>query len=321
MVRLWVLLLLSVLRLSAQDLFAPPPLNLPGTGARFVVEPDVPCHAKPDANSPVSAGLYLEREFPVADEVEVDSATWYLAGRGWNCWVYGPSTVGEEGEPVLVAAIDRVLARKDAKLGDYVEIEAFLLQSHPGWRIDVWDKQGSDYLRYRYLELLDRAASSEDFNARYFQDPLVTYWKDSHRDLLRNAPEPNQSAVTVPPEEYWKLFEANRKEPWADDVAWHASQWGPYTDECYAACQLGWVSQREEQYWTKFPRGHHISEALESASATVSDYLAKYACADEYNSIDHADIVALRDSLSNVTDPGKQQLVKSLDEIARKCPK
>ncbi len=162
--------------------------------------------------------------------------------------------------------------------------------------------------------MLDSAALFKDTSSPDFQT-----WQNLHGSLLSNAAEPNQNAVTVPPEEYWKLFQANRNELWADDAAWAASSWGPYSDECDSGCQFSWIGRRDAEYWKELPKGRHIGEALARANAGVAD-LAKTACDSPRNSLDHKDIIAMRDSLSRVTHVAKLKLVKALDEIARRCP-
>jgi hypothetical protein len=138
--------------------------------------------------------------------------------------------------------------------------------------------------------------------------------------LLSNAPEPDQGAVTVPPKEYWALFDANRNEPWADSAAWYASSLGPYSDECGAACSLDWVMRRQAQYWTRLPDGAHIRAALESANEDVGAR-GRYACESDFDAVSVEDVVAMKKSLSGVTHPARQALLKSLDEILRKCRK
>jgi hypothetical protein len=319
MVRLSLLWLVPLVMLHAQEVLS---IGEDGfrvkQGERIVIDTNLRCRANPSLNSVISGRLPLGEQvtsqFATTAEVLVGNVMWYRI-KGTQCWIYGPATFlwnTSDREPVAFAILDR-LTKKDVRFEDFMEAEKVMVDTF-GWKLDGQDAHVSARLRFKILQMLDTAASFKDAFS-----PAFRSWQDLHGSLLRNAPEPDQSAVTVPSDEYWKLFEANRNEPWADDVAWSASSWGPYSDECGSGCQFYWIGQREAQYWKKLPRGRHIGEALASANTAAAD-LAKTACDSPFDSIGHMDILAMRDSLSRVTHPAKQELIKALDEIARKCP-
>ena len=124
----------------------------------------------------------------------------------------------------------------------------------------------------------------------------------------------------VPVSSYLQLLDANEAAPWAEELAWYAASASGYSDECYPECRLGEIQQRPFQYWIRFPRGPHIAEALKWANEEVR-YPAEAACtgSDEYTMIGPETTKQIRDGLSKVTHPLKQELLKSLDEIDRKC--
>jgi len=316
MLRLSLLWLVSLAALHAQDRLVFSDISFfDYFGDRFVIDTNLRCRAKPSLDSAVGGRLPMGHQvmsrYATSEETLVGGAKWYRS-KGSECWIYGPSTFlwnTNDREPVAFAILDR-LTRRDARFEDFLEVEKAMVDNF-GWKLDGKDAHVSPRLRFKILEMLDHAVGfAESFSSAFRS------WEVLHGDLLRRAPEPDQIAVTVSPEEYWKLFEANRSEPWADDAAWLASQWGPYRDECNSLCQLDWVGQREAKYWGKLPRGRHIGEALSSASSTAAD-VAK-TCDD---SIERKDVVALLDSLAKVTHPSKQALVSALNEIARKCAK
>jgi hypothetical protein len=319
MVRFGLLWLVSLAVLYAQDVLS---IGEYGyrvrQGDRIVIDTNLRCRANPSLDSSVSGRLALgEPVTPgiVDEEALVGKVKWYRI-KGSRCWIYGPATFlwnTSDREPLALAILDR-LTKKDVRFEDFLAAEQVMVDSF-GWKLDGQNARVSARLRFKILQMLDTAASFEDSFS-----PAFRSWQELHGGLLRNAPEPNQSAVTVPPEEYWRLFDANRNEPGADDVAWYASSWGPYSDECGAACFLDWVMRRQAQYWTRLPNGTHIRAALETANGDVWAR-GRYACESDFDSVSIEDVVAIKKSLSAVTHPAKQVLLKSLDEIARKCRK
>ena len=317
MVRLSLLWLVLLTVLHAQDVLTIGgygfPINIK-QGDRIVIDTNLRCRANPSLDAAASDRLLLGLPVTVEEEAFVGKVKWYRE-KGSRCWIYGPAKFQwstTDREPVAFAILDR-LTKKDVRFEDFLAAEKLMVESF-GWELDGQNAHVSARLRFGILQMLDTAAGFGDSFS-----PAFRSWQELHGGLLRNAPEPNQSAVTVAPEEYWKLFEANRNASWADDVAWTASQWGPYSDECGSGCQLYWVGQREAQYWKKLPRGRHIGEALSSARSTAAD-IAKSACNSDFDSIEHKNVVALIDSLAKVVHPAKQALVSALNEIARKCP-
>ncbi len=99
---------------------------------------------------------------------------------------------------------------------------------------------------------------------------------------------------------------------------------GPHGDECDSNCVLQQLVDRPLQYWTRYPAGPHIADAL-SRGADRARVAADGACDHtsreiaEQTAVPRERLVEIRGSLSKVANAGKQPILKSLDQIERKC--
>lgn len=89
-------------------------------------------------------------------------------------------------------------------------------------------------------------------------------------------------------------------------------------DECGQACVLdAYVGDRFLQYWTRFPSGSHVGEALGHAGEDI----ASVAGDDCEIKNDLGLLTHIRESLAKVTHPAKDGLLSSLKQIEIKCAK
>ena len=148
-------------------------------------------------------------------------------------------------------------------------------------------------------------------------NPLTGWWLSSHADLIYYYSP--AGGWVLPPEPYWELYEKYRLEPWAEELAWTAAQVGIPADECYAECALKILSRTYEQYWTRYPKGTFISEAIEKASS-ISSYASAPDC--EYSQVSPQILNGIRESLSPVTAPRKSVIIEALNKLElaqKKC--
>jgi len=298
-------------------------------GERFVVDTNVACHVDPNLASATADRVPLGSMMHVTRTVQIDGTGWYF--DGWRvtssrpvCWVYGPNTFvwdGKDPKALALEILNHALARKGAKLNDYVEAENFLLATVPGWRLPPGGIQISGLLGFRYLQVLDRALASADRNVGMGGNPLQEAWIEGHGGLVEYF-EPG-ALWHVPASRYWTLLEANKDAVWVEELAWVAASLPIYGDECYSECLLDSVLAGPAQYWKRFPSGLHITEALGLAAPQIQQAAAG-ACQPgfEEDSLVHRQVVTdVRGSLSSVTSSGKGQVLKFLDDIERKCRK
>ena len=118
----------------------------------------------------------------------------------------------------------------------------------------------------------------------------------------------------IRPEPYWSLFEKNKDAPWAEEIANTVGLRVIPSDECYSECALSKIVQGPLQYWTRYPNGKSIHEALQKAISH-----ATYAVETSiYNAPPQPTLNEIRRSLANVTVPEKRRLLDLLDEADRK---
>jgi hypothetical protein len=286
-------------------------------GARVVVDTNVTCDGRPDFRFTISVGMPIR----VAQEIKVEGNTWYLGypamAPNSPCWVYGPSTAvwrKADTDSLLLSVFDHVLARRNVTFEEFVEIENFLLDSDSKWRSEAGRKQVSGLLQFRWLQLLSRVLRMEGFYSRTKQ-PLVESWILNHGELFEYGPS---AEWYVPTRYFWQVYESNKTAPWAEELVWFVASLPVQHDECNNACVLGaYIGDRFLQYWTRFPTGPHIADALAQAGKDVRS-VAGGDCESE----DDLKLVAdIRASLSKVTDPAKREILNSLGEIERKCAK
>ncbi len=153
------------------------------------------------------------------------------------------------------------------------------------------------------------------FGLEGFHDdqPLVRSWILNHGELIDEfGPSEEWS---VPTRHFWHVYESNNAMPWAEELAWFVANLPVQHDECETTCILaGYIQDRILQYWTRFPFGPHIGEALTKAGDNLPQV--------DPTSCDKDDLkllACIRDSLSRVTHPLKRDILKSLGEIERAC--
>jgi hypothetical protein len=291
-------------------------------GLRMIVATEVVCRAQPSRSAAPVRSYRLGDLLPAArTETGADGDTWYfdqwrVSGRSPSCWVYGPLTtefVRANPEPALLASVDHILQRADrVTFEEYVEVDNLL--SEDTYAPVVASSGPLQFGRLRIVERLVLQADGQSID----REPLKRAWILAHRDLLWHFEPGDQWYVR--PDVYWSLYERHKEAPWAEDLAWAAAQlWVP-SDECYADCVLEKVNQTFVQYWTRYPDGVAVKQALAQAIPMVK-YSASIACHDKHvsYSVSRELLDQIRRSLAQVTASEKEQLLESLDHIQRKC--
>jgi hypothetical protein len=188
-------------------------------------------------------------------------------------------------------------------------------------QLDNLLSETSGQLDFKLLQLLDQVLSGREGSTEAIDaDPLKQAWVRSHSSLVSYFdPSGHWSVLTKP---YWDVYERSKGEVWAEELAWIASQRGPETDECYSDCVLSVkIIQGPLQYWSRFPAGAHIVEAIQQG-AEFAKYAASMACYEQDASpVPPGFVEQIRSSLVKVVNPGKQDILKSLDEAERACRK
>ena len=289
---------------------------------RMVIGGDVVCRTEPNRSAPMSSRFRLGETFSTEQESREQDGSWYFARyrRAWpakGCWVHGPLTAEfdrSHPEAALVAAANHILARADqVRFEEYVAVEALLTHDYAS------AFQSSGILQFRRLSIIQRAISLPTATGRAAErNPLTRSWLSSHEDLISYYDPADR--WFLPPEPYWELYEKHRLEPWAEELAWTAAQVGIPADECYAECALEILRRTYEQYWTRYPKGAFIGEAIEKASS-ISSYASTPDC--EYSQVSPKILSGIRESLAPVTAPAKSAIIDALNKLEqaqKKCP-
>lgn len=286
-----------------------------GDGARVVVETGVTCEVLPGVKVSIPVGMPMRSATELHEDGETFYAGYPVMAPNSRCRVSGRATdVWHVAEPdrLLLAILDHALAKKEATFDDLVSAENYLISADARWRNQAGRDQISGLLQFRWLQLISRAISLEGFNEEI---PLVESWILSKGELLDKFPPTEEWSVPTP--YFWRLYDSSRTAPWAEELAWFVARLPVQHDECETTCILGgYIKARSLQYWTRFPSGPHISEALAQASSHLRQVDPAICSKDDLKLL--ADI---RDSLSNVTHPTKYEILKSLADLERACPK
>ena len=278
----------------------------------MVIGTNVVCRAQPSRNAPKVVTLRLGEIRGFSREARAEGGIWYFDEGRPSCWVPGPLTaefVAGKPESALLAVADHILQRKDpVTFGEYVEAEHLLLNEAFSSSL-----QSSGLLQFRRLQIVERVTRVPSALGRIVDtDPLKKAWFIAHRDLLRYF-EPDD-AWYIRPQPYWSLFEKNKDAQWAEQIATTVALRVISSDECYSDCSLSKIVQGPLQYWTRYPNGKSIHEALQKAISHAT-YVVETSI---YNAPPQPTLNEIRRSLANVTAPEKRRLLDLLDEADRK---
>jgi hypothetical protein len=281
----------------------------------MVIAADAVCRSEPNVSAAKVHSYQLGDLAIVTKESQEDGTVWYFDS---SCWIYGALTTEfseSNPEPSALALIDHLLQRpNEARFEDYVMVENKLTEFPFASVV-----RSSGLLQFRKLTLVKQAVSRNDLRGRTVaKDPLKKAWVLLHGDLVFYF-DPDDGWF-VRPEAYWDLYEKYKQEPWAEDLAWTAAQLPIPSDECYADCVLGKIDRTFLQYWTRFPKGSKVSQALTEATP-MAKYAVDLACSrnDTDFSVPRPLLEKIRTSLAGVTAPEKRQLLDYLAQIEQKC--
>jgi hypothetical protein len=293
---------------------------------RLVIGTGVVCRAQPDRDSPVVRAHRLGEPLDVRGMTRDRSgAAWYEVIGRRTCWVSGPMTVAFPGydspDAALVAIADHALALgANASFEHLVGVDNLLLERRlRRTRYLRAPAAVPPLLELRHLQIVNRAARTIGMVDR---DPFRNAWLLAHADVVTYF-EPG-GLFHVPGSHFWALYERHRTSAEAEEIAWTAAESPVFTDECYINCHLSVLAQSYMPYWSQFPRGPHVLEAVANGvrlaargarycPLVAAEYLQEPA--DQTRTL----VGSLRESLQNVTVAGKDDLLRHLSEIEATC--
>lgn len=290
-----------------------------------VIAPDVACRIRPSRAASGPSVLRLDLHF------RTDRADTVAAGEAWvfyppeDCWVAAAHTApGDTSEHVLTI-VDRFLTSGEGwSMRNHLELLTVLSVSGRGHR-DV--AEGSAALGLRRLELLRRVLG--EYWTRE-ADAVTLAWIGALGNEIAYTGE--GSAWTVSDEAYLSLYERHREDPFAEEILWkYASESDAYSCEGDPNCHVEQaVNKRLARYWTDYPNGRHIAQAVEFGRTVIGYGLeqcrtARAAGPDSREArnwqwyrwdVRGPGIVqALRASLEEVSETDKAPLIARLEEL------
>lgn len=179
-----------------------------------------------------------------------------------GCWVPSSDVVLARGTGHFLQMADGLLSATVSPTLDAL-LAVHNLFGHPWYREEV---DASPVLGLRRLQVL--RAALRPLRPRD-ADALTVAWIRALEDGVRLAHEGN--IWTVSEEAYLSLYEKHRSDPFAEEIMWeYASESVRRDCEGVFACDVeDGVINRLARYWTDFPNGSHIAEALEEARTVI----------------------------------------------------
>ncbi len=239
----------------------------PERGEMAVIAPDVACRSRPSRTAySYSHVLPLDFHF-LTDRADTSVAggAWVHVGR-WGCWVLGEHTAPGDSEEHVMAMTRRLLTSGEGWSSENrLRLYNALSSWNRGHREEVEASPVLGLARLRVLEV-----ALDELRARA-SGVRTDAWIAALGDEVTLTDEGH--SWTVSDEAYLSLYEQHRADPFAEEILWtFASESAGYDCEGGFACSVrGAVVERLARYWTDFPNGRHIAEAV-AHGRTVLDH-------------------------------------------------
>ena len=244
----------------------PPDPGRPGPATRpegrelAIIAADVACRSRPSRTVPDHVTV-----LPLDFHFRAERADTSVAGEAWvrvnmwGCWVLAAHTAPGDSEGHVLTIAERLLsATADWSLENRLRVYNVLSSRNRGHRDEV---EASPILGLRRLETLDVTL---DGLHPMFADVRSRAWTRSLGDEVALKHEGH--AWTVSDEAYLALYDRYRSDPLADDILWRYASESAWDCEGDFACSVEeGVNARLARYWTQFPGGRNIAEAIEAA--------------------------------------------------------
>jgi hypothetical protein len=142
----------------------------------------------------------------------------------------------------------------------YVAVENLMREISPDPIENV-----SPLFALRYLEIVNEAGSVIPQRNSLIFDPLAEAWFLRHQDQF--AFHGLGNSWHLRPDVFWDLYERRQNTDEGDLLAWTAARRWWMGGECEGdpACIFSFIINGPMRYWTLFPDGAYISEALDRA--------------------------------------------------------
>jgi len=235
-----------------------------------VIAPDVACRVDPRRTGRASRVLEVDYHFRTH---RADTA---VAGESWvdvaphGCWVPAAHAAPADTDEHVLTISDRFVTSGEAwSFDNRVRLYTVLSSWNRGHRQAV---EASAILGLRRLQVLRMAIWQLQPG---WTGALTRAWIASLGQEVALTAEGH--AWTVSDEAYLALYEKHRTDPFAEEILWkYASESDAYSCEGDVVCAVKQaVNRRLAAYWTDFPGGRHIPEAVESGRTVLGNVLER----------------------------------------------
>lgn len=242
-----------------------------------------------------------------------------------QCWVYASlTTPAGSPEQALLTMAERILARiGKVPFEDYVAVHNLVryggrdgghLSSY-NFVTPIFDR--SPLLQLRRLQIVDRATRAmEPGKERVWREPLRMAWVFGNQDVLRYYEL--EGGWYVFADKYWELYEKYQNTEWAEEMAWSAAKGDYQTYICDGPCILANVAKSLGRYWSTFPSGRWVKDALAEAERLVAKGV-NYGCMDSTAAAAGESADFLLETLKKVEVPEKEQLLLQVALVVQAC--
>lgn len=288
------------------------------------IAPGVPCRIEPSRTVRTDAVLGLDEHFTTERPDTISAGEPWVSVRRWGgCWVPRTETAPADTHDHVLAIADRFLTSGEGRTLDYsLRVYNVLGSRHLGHRNVV---NGSAILSLRRLQVLGEVLKTMQVGS---VDGLMRRWVEQLADDVFYS----FGAWYVRDEAFQRVYEAHRQSPEAEDILWELAT-GPSPHDCegeFACAARVEVLEKFARYWTDYPRGTYVGQAVDLAAASLGGFLqtcdaARGAEPDSrearwwewtYWDPSGAEVAAeLRATLADVPPPDAEPLTTLLDRL------
>ena len=234
-----------------------------------IIASAVSCRFEPSRTARGYTAFPLDMHFTTErPDTVVSGEAWVSVANWWGCWVPRSETAPAGTDEHVLAIADRFLTSGEGRTLDHsIRVYNVLASRHQGYR-DVVDR--SAVLTLRRLQVLGEVLETVD---PYSAGALARGWATQLEGEVRFW---SIGAVWhVRDEAFLKLFEAHRTDPAAEEILWEMVT-GPALHDCegdFRCTARVEVADKLARYWTEFPRGPRVAQAVAIAAARLDGFL------------------------------------------------
>ena len=233
-----------------------------------ITAPGVLCRFEPSRTARGGTVLRLDEHFTTEyPDTVAAGETWVSASRWGRCWIPGAATAPAHTHDHVLAIADRFLTSGEGRTPDHSLRVYNVLGSRVGGHREIVDT--SAILSLRRLQILGEVLKtfhSENADAllRGWADQLVDdvyYWSIG-------------SAWYVRDEAFERAYEEHRESPDAEEILWELVT-GPSPHDCegdFACTARAGVRDKFARYWTDYPRGRYVGQAITISVARLGGF-------------------------------------------------